>query len=661
METNNSYGSIYCQMVCDLYRDIAQCYGVDSKTERIELGVIRDRFCREGVSFLTKQLPRFGKALDSALSKGTLLSIEGFKKPPGSAIPKLFGWLTSKVLDVTGRELDTPCPIALKHFRQLVYFLYKLEIPYEANAAQAVIDTFIQTEADIKAIKWAEMDDKVEDWINGARDFVTRVVSPLDPTRIKPRHGPGAVATGESTLKKSFFKRIYSKLEPVYPFMEWMRFNLNHVAQSWEADQNTLILEERATAKVVLVPKDSRGPRLISCEPLEIQWIQQGLGRALQKQIEESRWTVGHVNFTDQTINRRLALVGSLHSQWVTLDMKEASDRVSVKLVERLFNGHPFLLQAMMACRSEATLLPNGTELPLDKFAPMGSCLCFPVESLVFYALAVSAIRQQTGKSWRKAMKSVYVYGDDIIVRREDYPHLLSQMPKVGLMFNDGKCCTARFFRESCGCDAYVGVDVTPVRLKTLWSHRRSDPNALVSYVALYNAMYGLGYHSVAETTKQLVTETYGYIPHTNNYSVAPNGAYCSNANAIAFVCHEPADRLNLSAACEARKERDKRLEARERYLSSLSGRNQRLPRNNGHCHMRKCTPVSARTRYNRDLQVQEYLSYASVSHRERQEPIHTCNRGYAEMLRRYSAGYGPHGGVYAIARRNRLKRAWLS
>jgi hypothetical protein len=606
MESKNSSPDLYLDLVCGLYRDIAQCYSVSSRVQRIELRVIEERYRREGLSFLTKGLPRLGKAVDTALSAGIPLAIKGFTLD--GAIPKFLGWLLSRVFDTVGLELDQPDPVALKHFRQFVYLLYKLAIPYEKTTAQAVVDSFVKTEADLSSINLADLSDADLGWINDARDFITRVISPIDPLRITPKHGPGAVATGEHALNKCEFSRIYESMERVYPFTEWMRFNLSHVAESWQADQQRLSLEKEPTARVVLVPKDSRGPRLISCEPLEVQWIQQGLGSLIKNQIELSRWTRGHVNFTDQSINRRLSLSSSLDGRWVTLDMKEASDRVSLDLVERLFSGHPTLVEAMKACRSTRTLLPDGTVMTLKKFAPMGSNLCFPVESLVFYALAVSAIKR-TGYSWRKARASVFVYGDDIIVDSKVYKELTLRFPVVGLMFNADKCCTASSFRESCGCDAYHGVDITPVRLKTVWSHRRTDPVALASYVAFRNAMWSKGYDHAVQIVEKLVHLVYGGIPYTNDYTVHENGSCVSNANAIAYTAYEPCRHLN-----------------------------RRFKR-----------------RFNKHLFYSEVLSYQSSPVKRR-----TRHDGYQEWLRRLSDNYGAHGGYYALVRRNRLKRTWL-
>jgi hypothetical protein len=461
---------------------------------------------------LTVALPRFGKAVDTTLSKNTPLTIPGFQKRPGTAIPKLFGSLLERIFTDSGLERPDADPVFLRELRQLVYFLYKLEIPYEEKKTQKVIDLFVRTDSELKDLRVPDSKST-----NYARCFTTDVFGLFDPRDILPKHGPGSVATGEKPCEKQNFSRIYKAIEAFYPFTEYYAFSLMQVCDSYHLYEDLEVLES-GTAKVVLVPKDSRGPRLISCEPLEYQWIQQGLGRGVQSLLETHKLTAGHVNFTDQSVNRELALRSSIDQQWVTLDMKEASDRVSVQLVKKLFRDTPVLLDALMATRSTATKLPDGSEVQLNKFAPMGSSLCFPIESFVFYALAVGSLMEHMHYSRREARRRVYVYGDDLIVRRKDYPILLQTFPSYGLLFNDGKCCTAGFFRESCGCDAYKGIDVTPIKLRSVWNHRRGiDISVLSSYVALSNAAYKRHYSRLASRSEMLVQQRTGPLPVFNN------------------------------------------------------------------------------------------------------------------------------------------------
>jgi len=462
----------------------------------------------EGVSFLTKTLPRLGKAFDKALLGSTPFTYTGFSQSPGYAVPKFLGWLLKLVFSVDGYVREFPDLQAIKHTRQLLYFAYKLELPYDQECIKSVLQSFVDVEDELKRL----VIDPTDAVIEAARTFVTRALSGCCPRDIIPKHGPGSDATGETGGEKTHFSRVYADLERFYPFTEYFHASASHTCDHL-ARLGRLEELETGTAKVVLVPKDSRGPRLISCEPLEKQWIQGGQQRKLYAHLERCSLTAGHVNFTDQAINRRLALESSQTQKLVTLDMKDASDRVSLSLVEQLFQGTEWY-SALVASRSAETRLPDGTIVKLAKFAPMGSAVCFPVEALCFYALAIGVLVVHRQIPWRVARESVWVYGDDIICRSEDYATLLNHFPKYGLMFNPGKCCTSGFFRESCGCDAYKGVDVTPIRLRKVWNHcTPNDATQLVSYVELHNSMYSTGYRGICAYIRKMVETLYGQLP----------------------------------------------------------------------------------------------------------------------------------------------------
>lgn len=516
METSNSL-EVYTSLTVQLYHDIAQCY---PKTRESELDIrkLRSRVRAEGISFLTKTLPKLGKALDRAISSDTPLLASGFSLKSGSSIPRFLGWLLERVFTKDGYVRSDPDITALRHLRQILYFSYKLKLPYDSKTESSVIESFVAAQEELENIEFGPA---LEPVIREARAFISRVLDGFDVRDIIPRHGPGAVATGERVGEKSNFSRLYAHTERVYPFTEYYVLGLNQVSDQLDWIQGLEVLEH-GTAEVVLVPKDSRGPRLISKEPLELQWIQQGIQRKLYDWIEKHPLTRGYVNFTDQTINRRLALEGSRSNKYVTLDMKDASDRVTLKLVETLFSGSS-LLEALVASRSEYTRLPDGRLVRLSTFAPMGSAVCFPIEALCFYALSVALlnvvgcnrVKSQLPSNWHRFKPDLYVYGDDIIARREDYPRLLQWFPFFGLRFNEGKCCVAGSFRESCGCDAFAGVEVTPIRLRTTWSHREiRDPNELVSYVELSNSLYEAGYWGTATMIEHMVERRYGSLPY---------------------------------------------------------------------------------------------------------------------------------------------------
>lgn len=495
MDKDNSLVGFYTGFYNALYHDVVGCHASVCRSEYSrDLQEIANRVNSEGMGFFTKTLPRLGKCFDKALGSGDLLQFSSFKRKKGTQLPAFMGWLVSKVFDETGRERSDACAMALRQLRQLCFVFYKLELPYDESTAQKAIENFVSVDEEVGSFQLPTSTDS-ELILKTARNIVRRLTAGLDPLAIEPRHGPGSVSTGEVLADKRVFKRLSSRLEQVYPFTEYFMFNYTHVVDRLDEIQ-TLEICPFGTAKVVLVPKDSRGPRIISCEPLENQWIQQGQKGRLVSKLESDPLTRGQINFADQLVNRDLAMAGSRDGSLCTLDMKEASDRVSMELVSYLFPEN--WMEALDASRSTHTRLPDGTVIALNKFAPMGSATCFPVEAFIFWALSVSIVICRLNTPLRIAAKQVWVYGDDIICHSASQAVIRQYLPKFGLVLNEGKCCTQGFFRESCGCDAYRGVDVTPTKISSVWC-QSLDANNYESYVAYSNALYVNGYFGCAE------------------------------------------------------------------------------------------------------------------------------------------------------------------
>jgi hypothetical protein len=532
---------------------------------RLDIQKIEKRIAREGVGFLTKTLPRLGKHFDKVLAgQGTLdAPAYGFASERGSKLPRFLGKLFQSVLTQDGEVLPSPCVDSIRHIRTILYLFYKWDVPYAPKQEQKVIDQFIQTERDIiehdrlfsTASGGIYGDTVVDDpllvfasnsnasryrsqvapyrslgYINPidqqvlpipllrlvrkARHILSDVFSSFDPYDIVPSHGPGAVSTRERLWAKYDWSHIPSRLTDVYPLDAYFYASLGHVCDEFRGMDS--IVDHETPARVILVPKDSRGPRLISCEPLYFQWIQQGLGRAIVRHVEQcDAHDVRHsVHFTDQSCNQCGALLGSVAGKYATLDLKEASDRVTDGLVRLLFPPH--LYRCMEACRSRSTLLPNGEELTLRKFAPMGSCLCFPVMALTIWSLLRAAATDADTR------ECILVYGDDVIVKRHFAADAIETLESVGLLCNRDKCCTDGLFRESCGVDAYKGSNVTPLRFrKGMPSFRR--PGLYPSSIRFANALYDRGYFSAYEYFTKLIYDEYGRIPSDDMGLTAPS------------------------------------------------------------------------------------------------------------------------------------------
>jgi hypothetical protein len=198
-------------------------------------------------------------------------------------------------------------------------------------------------------------------------------------------------------------------------------------------------------------------------------FIQQGLLRSLVSSIERRGLPP---RFSDSTKNQKLAQLGSLDGSLATIDLSSASDSVSSALVAELTSGRPVFQEALFACRTTQAQLPSGSIRTLNKFASMGSADCFPIEAMVFAAIAVMAIAPRTKSGAvslpisRDVVGRVTVFGDDIIVPNKEYSRVVSALNQFGFKVNEKKSFHKGRFRESCGGDYYAGHSVSYVKLR---------------------------------------------------------------------------------------------------------------------------------------------------------------------------------------------------
>jgi hypothetical protein len=437
------------------------------------------RLANEGVAFLTRTLPTIGRALDAHFSlarKG--LKFDGpseFSKSE-DGIPHFLGMAIR-----WGLEGDS---VAIDCVRQLTYIFYKLEVDYDQDTEQEFLDQFERIDQELAAVTKEMLDNNPD--VAVARALVARILCNVDPHDIRPRHGGGATACRTVNHEKWHRLRYYPKLDAEFSYPDYFFYSLSHLSDDYELLKESV--ESDPMARVCLVPKDSRGPRIISCEPAELMYIQQGLMRKLYKTLETHHLTKGYINFVDQGVNQQLAHESSLSGHMATLDLSDASDRVSMNLIRALLPQN--WVDALGACRSERTKLPGGRVIELQKFAPMGSSCCFPVEALVFWAIASACIcRLERGVTAK--LFPIYVYGDDIVVPAGFAGTIISGLESVGLKVNLSKSFVEGPFRESCGGDYHNGYDVTPVRVRKAFGSSSSSIVTDADLANLFIAKFG--------------------------------------------------------------------------------------------------------------------------------------------------------------------------
>lgn len=470
---------------------------------------IINRVANEGISFLTKTLPKLGKAFDKALDTGSFSCPSELKRHRKSALPAFMRGLLSRIIDKDGLLKADPDPTIVYFVRQICYFFYKLVIPFTDEQERLASQKFKQTDSELPDLGVVSSD--ASQVLALAQEFLTTALCTLNLDDLVPSHGPGIVASGERAHEKRYFSTHYKEVHNEFPYYRFFSSSPHSLVNHVSIYRNR-VRKEFGMNKVLFVPKDSRGPRTIACEPNEYMWVQQGLRKALYSHIEQHPLTKGRINFTDQNVNKELAKLASSSSRHLaTVDLKDASDSVSCNLVDRLFSGLPRLLKKLYASRTPVSVLPDGELVVLKKFCAMGSAMCFPIEALCFYSLTIACY------SWfEHLVPEVWVYGDDIVVNSEILAFMTKVFSELGLTINVDKSFSKGAFRESCGGDYFAGFDVTPIRCRRVDPR---EPSGLAHIVALSNNLFEQGMYKTALVAETLVSEY--KIPQGN-----PNSPY---------------------------------------------------------------------------------------------------------------------------------------
>lgn len=499
-----------------------------------DLETIRSRVEHEGMSFLTIILPQFAKDFERSLQLGYIDStlFRNFRK--NGSIPAFLQGMISQLFDrKTGRIYDVEDNssvaseqiVLVESIRQICLAFKKIEIPCSPEREAAAFASYIAIEQSFSEFQLQATDH--EKFTQVSRVLWTPIVGSIDLANCEPRHGPGATSERRSGNQKYGWSEWADRLEPYFPLLG-SGYPIGLPPESEELKiVSILSMESERPVRVVSVPKTLKTPRIIAIEPCCMQFAQQGLRRLIYTAIEGHRFTRGHVNFRDQSINQAHALSSSADGQLATIDLSDASDRVPRSLALEMFDCHPDFRDAIDACRSDSAELPSGQIIkPLAKFASMGSALCFPIEAMYFYTICIVALLELqnlpvTPDNIFYVSRDVYVYGDDIIVPATYAVSVLEYLQKYNCKVNVNKTFWTGKFRESCGVDAYRGAPVTPVYIRSMRPKDRHKSADLISWTSTANLFYLKGYWRTASLMRNCIERILGPLPYVSEDSSA--------------------------------------------------------------------------------------------------------------------------------------------
>lgn len=349
---------------------------------------------------------------------------------------------------------------------------------------------------------WLQIEESMETlvvpkWVSNLRILSDFLLEDFEVDEFLPKHGPGSTADG---LRSINLKNEVSAIPYTISHL-FLRDGVDSENDDGLNSKSVLLSEllgdvenvptSSLPSRLMFVPKDYKKTRSICMEPVFFQWAQQGVLRNFEQFFKRSPYLKHHIRLEDQTINQVLAQRGSITHALDTIDLSSASDSLSWDVVKVVFS--PKVLKYLQATRSTMTRLPDGSLFRLRKFAPMGSALCFPVQSYIYSIVcAYIGICRAYGRDWeaegalegldlKRAYQSTFksdsddrpsrlhpfsCYGDDIICDNRMTSNVVRSLLQLGFSVNIDKSFTGQSdFRESCGKWFYKGHDVTPFRL----------------------------------------------------------------------------------------------------------------------------------------------------------------------------------------------------
>lgn len=416
------------------------------------------------------------------------------------------------------RYYNTGDPNILSYLYTFLNFGKKLEFVDESFNATA-LRSWLDIEKKLNDIEY-DPDD-----VSQLRAIIGSLLEPFSFTDFRPKFGPGSVQ--ERGVRGRIDKLSSLQFDPLinrflfhghigkYGLGEDLGIDIKKVIPNWYQWQEASDPSSRI-ARIRFVPKNLKVSRSICMEPNTLMFFQQAVLREIRRAIRKSDFN-RFIRFEDQTRNQRLAFEGSYTSECDTIDLSAASDSVSLKLVKSIFP--PSWLIPMITTRSHSVYLPDNTIVRLNKFAPMGSALCFPTQSIIFASVCImAAIRRVYEKEkavipicdWipqnisrvvrlfkdecsydRKRFQPLAVYGDDICVDSSLTQDVVSILSRLGFEINISKSFTdSQAFRESCGKYYLSGTDITPLYFRIEGVRSRLTASHVVSGVHLINESY---------------------------------------------------------------------------------------------------------------------------------------------------------------------------
>jgi len=304
------------------------------------------------------------------------------------------------------------------------------------------------------------------------------------------RVGPGASlgARGGDFYTKLFSSPLTSTRRALYD--EYRRYVRNY--PEWciaEQIRSTAFGECRIVKgnRLSFVAKYTHISRSICTEPSLNMFYQLGLECVLRERL---RSYFGIDLSNQQFKNQDLARRGSLGEGYSTLDLESASDSISTKMCGWAL---PSWLNSLLDLLRSPTTEIRGREHVLHMVSTMGNGSTFPLQTILFSCMVEAAARMAEVhlRFPRGNDQGTFgVYGDDIICPSACTRYVYRLLDLLGFSVNTSKSFVEGPFRESCGADFYLGINIRGVYVDYL--ECKQDYYSVINQLNLFSTRTGI-------------------------------------------------------------------------------------------------------------------------------------------------------------------------
>lgn len=490
--------------------------GYSSNRDILEL---TNRARHHGMSLFDKLLPDLDDLLLAGLSSRSIQAMPGWKQKKGWKHPEFLHGLWKRIFHPSGELVSNPCAESVIFIRQIARLSKKIFEVCDEQYVDGAIKAFVETDREVGRLSPTIPYPFATQVAHGL--FGRLIGSLYEDTDLGFRHGPGAVAERLDSVSKYNFDSLSDRIVDEVG-VDTFRYSYADAVDFVDCE---------IPARLVAVPKTATKPRLIAIEPTYNQFVQQAYQAKLKERMSRSSiWS-----YIDQAPNQELARLGSIEGSYSTIDLSEASDRVSWSYVKQMFSFNRNFIRTLSNTRSVYLDVPGSGTRVLHKYASMGSALTFPIQMMYFSTIIGVAIgkllKNDSLAAIRKYMREhrIRVYGDDIIVPTPLTQILIGVLEEFGLKVNTLKSFSSGSFRESCGADWFNGIAVEPVYLRKQFPRSRRDVDSIMGLVSFRDQMYNkhLFSHTVKECDKMLLE--FGAVEIPERYSLPQAVCFRSN------------------------------------------------------------------------------------------------------------------------------------